>query len=58
MIVGDFGQGALANFPNGEGVDFKFDDMTKMEYDLVRILGREYCAIEPVACDAFVQVCH
>ena len=56
MIVGDFGQGALANFPNGEGVDFKFDDLSKMEYDLVRILGREYVAIEPVACGAFVKV--
>ena len=55
-IIGDFGQGALANFPNGEGVDFKFDDLSKMEYDLVRILGREYAAIEPVACGAFVKV--
>jgi HK97 family phage major capsid protein len=56
MIVGDFGQGALANFPNGEGIDFKFDDLSKMEYDLVRILGREYAAIEPVACGAFTKI--
>lgn len=56
MIVGDLGQGALANFPNGEGVEFKIDETSKMEYDLVRILGREYAAIAPVACGAFAKV--
>ena len=56
MIVGDFGYGALANFPNGEDVKFVFDDNTLMTQDLVRIIGREYIAIEPVACNAFVQV--
>lgn len=55
-IVGDFGYGALANFPNGEGVQIKVDDKTQMEYDLVRILGREYVAVEPIACDAFVNI--
>ncbi len=56
MIVGDLNQGALANFPNGEGVDFKIDETSKMEYDLVRILGREYMAIAPVACSAFAKI--
>ena len=56
MIVGDLGQGALANFPNGEGVEFKIDETSKMEYDLVRILGREYAAIAPVACGAFAKI--
>lgn len=56
MIVGDFGQGALANFPNGEEIDFKFDDTTLMTQDLIRILGREFVAIAPVASDAFVKV--
>ena len=56
MIVGDFGYGALANFPNGEDVKFTFDDNTLMTQDLIRIIGREYVAIEPVACNAFVQV--
>lgn len=56
MIVGDLNQGALANFPNGEGVDFKIDETSKMEYDLVRILGREYAAIAPVACSAFAKI--
>lgn len=58
MIVGDLGNGALANFPNGDEIKFKFDDITGMAGDLVKILGREYVAIEPIACDAFVKVCH
>ena len=55
-IVGDFGHGAMANFPNGEEITFKFDDQTLMTQDLIRILGREYVAIEPVASGAFVQI--
>ena len=55
-IIGDFGRGALANFPEGEGITIKFDDKTLMEYDLVRILGREFIAVEPVACNAFVKI--
>ena len=57
MIVGDFGQGAIANFPNGEGIDFKFDDKTDMTKDLVRILGREYIGLGVVAPSAFVKLC-
>lgn len=56
VIVGDFGHGALANFPNGEDITFKFDDQTLMTQDLIRILGREYVAIAPVASDAFVKI--
>ena len=56
MIVGDFGNGALMNFPNGEGIELKYDDTSKMEYDLVRILGREYVGIEAVADKSFVNV--
>lgn len=55
-IVGDLGHGAIANFPAGEGVDIKFDDVTKMEYDIIRILGREYVALGVVAPDAFVKI--
>jgi len=58
MIVGDLENGALANFPNGEGIDFKLDDKTDMAKDLVRILGREYVAVEPIAPNAFVKVVH
>ena len=55
-IVGDFKYGALANFPNGETITIKVDDKTNMKSDLVDILGREYIAIEPVACRAFVKI--
>lgn len=58
MIIGDLGVGAQANFPNGEGIEIKFDDITKMEYDLVRILGREFVGIGVVAPNAFCKVCH
>ena len=56
MIVGDFGHGALANFPNGEGIDIKVDDKTLMTSDLVRILGREYVGLGVTACNAFALV--
>ncbi len=55
-IVGDFGHGALANFPNGEEIEFKFDDNTLKKQDLIEILGREYVALAPVAPNAFVKI--
>lgn len=55
-IVGDFKYGALANFPSGETIQIKIDDRTNMKSDLVDILGREYVAIAPVACRAFVKI--
>ena len=55
-IVGDFDIGALFNFPNGEGITLKYDDKSAMEYDLVRILGREYVGIEAVADKAFTLI--
>ena len=58
MIVGDFGYGAMMNFPDGDNVKFVFDDTTLMTQDLIRIIGREYVGIAPVACNAFVQVKH
>ena len=56
MIVGDFNQGAIANFPNGNDIEIKFDDLTKMEYDLIRILGREFVGVGVVANNAFTKV--
>ena len=55
-IVGDLEQGALMNFPNGEGIDFKVDELSQAEYDLVRIIGREFVGIGVVAPDAFVKI--
>lgn len=55
-IVGDLDHGALMNFPNGEGIDFKVDELSQAEYDLVRIIGREFVGIGVVAPDAFVKI--
>ena len=55
-IVGDLEQGALMTLPNGEGIDFKVDELSKAEYDLVRIIGREFVGIGVVAPDAFVKI--
>ena len=57
-IVGDLGLGAQANFPNGQEIEIQFDDKTKMEYDLIRILGREYVGHAVVAPKAFCKICH
>ena len=57
-IVGDLGLGAQANFPNGQEIEIKFDDKTKMEYDLIRILGREYVGHAVVAPKAFCKITH
>lgn len=55
-IVGDLGHGAIANFPNGEGIDFKFDEMSQKKLDLIEVLGREYVGLGVVAPGAFVKV--
>lgn len=55
IIVGDL-DGALANFPEGEGIVFKYDDKSLMEADLVKILGREYVGIGIVKPDYFVNI--
>lgn len=55
-IVGDLGHGALANFPNGEGITFKFDELSRKKEDLIEVLGREYIALGVVAPDAFVKI--
>jgi len=57
-IVGDLGVGAQANFPNGDEVEIKIDTLSKMEYDLVRFLGREYVGIGVVEPYAFAKIVH
>lgn len=56
MIVGDLGHGAIANFPNGDAIEFKFDDLTRKKEDLVEVLGKEYAGVGVVACKAFTLV--
>lgn len=55
-IVGDLGEGALANFPNGEEIGFKFDDVSLADADLVKITGREYVGLGIVGPKAFVKL--
>ena len=56
VVVGDLDQGALANFPNGEEITFKYDDMTLATSDLVRVIGRQFVGLGVVAPDAFVKI--
>ena len=55
-IVGDFGLGAHANYPNGAEIQIKFDDRTDMASDLVNILGRQFVGFGLVADKAFVKI--
>ena len=56
MIVGDFGRGAQANFPNGNDISIKFDDLSLAELDLVKLVGREYVALGIVGDKCFCNV--
>lgn len=56
MIVGDLDQGALANFPNGADISFKYDEMTLATQDLVRVIGRQFVGLGVVAPNAFCKV--
>lgn len=55
-IVGDFEQGAVANFPNGEEITIKYDDLSLAEKDLVKLVGRQFVGLEVVAPNAFVKI--
>lgn len=55
MIVGDLG-GAQANYPEGEGVIIKWDDLTEAEADLVKVVGRQYVGYGVTAPGRFVNV--
>lgn len=55
-IVGDFGLGAQANFPNGDEVTIKYDNLSLAEKDLVKVVGREFVALGAVADHAFTKI--
>ena len=55
-IVGDFAYGAQANFPNGNDVVLKLDDLSLAERDLVKVVGRQYVGMGIVAPKAFVRI--
>ena len=48
--------GAIANYPNGDGVEIKYDETTLMTDDIVRILGRRYVGLGVVADKAFTLI--
>lgn len=56
LIVGDFGIGAQANFPNGDEIKITYDDKSQTTRDMVRITGREYVGLGLVADKAFCRV--
>lgn len=55
-IVGDLAVGAQANFPAGDEITIKFDDLSLAEADLVKIVGREYVGMGVVAPNAFTKI--
>lgn len=55
-IVGDLGTGFRANFPNGEEIKIKVDDLSLAEADLVKFVGRKYVALEAVAPGRFTLI--
>lgn len=54
-IIGDL-SGVLENCPNGDTIQFKYDDTTDMKKDLVNILGRQPSAIGVVGNKFFAKV--
>lgn len=55
-IVGDFAEGAIANFPNGEDITIKYDDLSLAESDLVKLVGRQFVGLEVVGPKAFCKI--
>lgn len=55
-IVGDFGYGAQMNFPSGNEMTIKMDDLSLAEKDLVKLVGRQYVGMGVVAPKAFVNI--
>ena len=55
IIAGDFGYGFKCNFPKGEEITLKYDDLSLAESDLVKIVGRMYVGMDVVAPNAFAQ---
>ena len=54
-VVGDL-KGAQVNFPEGDGVVIKWDDLSEAEADLVKVVGRQYAAHAVTAPGRFVNI--
>ena len=55
MIVGDL-NGAQVNYPEGEGIITKYDDVTEAEADMVKVHGRQYAGHKVTGPGRFVNV--
>ena len=55
MIVGDL-DGAQVNYPEGEDVVIKWDDLSLAEKDVVKVVGRQYAAHGVTAPGLFVKL--
>ncbi len=55
MIVGDL-DGVQVNYPEGEGVITKYDDLTEAEADMVKVHGRQYAGYGVTGPGRFVNV--
>ena len=55
MFVGDM-SGVQVNYPEGDNVVIKYDDLSLAESDLVKIVGRHYAAHAVTACGRFCVV--
>ena len=54
-IVGDL-KGAQLNFPEGDGLVIKWDDLSEAEKDLVKVVGRQYVAHAVTAPFRFTRI--
>ena len=54
-IVGDL-NGVQVNYPEGDGIVIKYDDVSEAEKDLVKIVGRQYAAHALTACGRFCNI--
>ena len=54
-FVGDL-SGVQVNYPEGDGIVIKYDDVTEAEADLVKVVGRQYVAHGLTACGRFCNI--
>ena len=54
-FVGDM-SGVQVNYPEGDGIVIKYDDVTEAEKDMVKIVGRQYAAHALTACGRFCNI--
>lgn len=54
-FIGDM-SGVQVNYPEGDGIVIKYDDVTEAEKDMVKIVGRQYVAHALTACGRFCKI--